>query len=51
MCQYFKSKLKWNPVPIRIVWAMLLAFCIVFWYYSFKLFDFTVELATSFIFN
>ena len=51
MYNYIKSKLKWNPVTIRIVWTMLLAFCVVFWYYSFKLFDFTVKLATSIIFS
>lgn len=48
MYHYFKSKLKWNPVTIRVVWAMLLAFCIVFWYYSFKLFDSVVQYITRF---
>ena len=51
MYKYFKSKLNWNPVTIRIVWAMLLAFCVVFWYYSFKLFDFVVQYTTKFIYN
>ena len=51
MYQYFKSKLKWNPVTIRVVWVMLLAFSFMFWYYSFKLFDFTVKLATALIFS
>ena len=49
MYQYFKSKLKWNPVTIRVVWAMLLAFCVVFWYYSFQAFDFVVQYITKFI--
>lgn len=51
MYNYIKSKLKWNPVTIRLVWVILLAFSFVFWYYSFKLFDFTMKLATAFIFN
>lgn len=51
MYKYLKSKINWNPVTIRVVWAMLLAFCVVFWYYSFKLFDFTVKLATALIFS
>lgn len=51
MYQYIKSKFKWNPVTIRIVWVMLLAFCVVFWYYSFKLFDFTVKFVTNIIFS
>lgn len=51
MYQYLKSKLHWNPVTIRIVWPLMIAFSFVFWYYSFKLFDFTVKLATAFIFN
>lgn len=50
MYSYIKSKLKWNPVTIRIVWVMLLAFSFVFWYYSFKLFDFVIKSATVFIF-
>ena len=51
MYQYFKSKLKWNPVTIRVAWAMLLAFCVVFWYYSFQAFDFVVQYITKFIYN
>lgn len=50
MYNYIKSKLKWNPVTIRIVWAILLAFSFMFWYYSFKLFDFIIKSTTSFIF-
>lgn len=50
MYNYIKSKFKWNPVTIRIVWTMLLVFCIVFWYYSFKLFDFIIKFVTAFIF-
>lgn len=51
MYQHLKSKLSWNPVTIRFVWVMLLAFCVVFWYYYFKLLDFTVKLATALIFS
>lgn len=50
MYQYIKSKLKWNPVTIRIVWAILLAFSFMFWYYSFKLFDFIIKSTIAFIF-
>ena len=50
MYNYIKSKLKWNPVTIRIVWVMLLVFSFVFWYYSFKLFGFIIRSATAFIF-
>ena len=50
MYQYIKSKLKWNPVTIRIVWVMLLAFSFVFWYYSFKLFDFIIQYIIKFIY-
>ena len=50
MYNYIKSKIKWNQVTIRIVWAMLLAFSFMFWYYSFKLFDFIIKSVVSFIF-
>ena len=50
MYQYIKSKLKWNPVTIRIVWVMLLAFSFMFWYYSFKLFDFIIKSTIAYIF-
>ena len=50
MYQYIKSKLKWNPVTIRVVWAMLLAFSFVFWYYSFQVFDFIIKHIIKFIY-
>lgn len=50
MYQYIKSKFKWNPVTIRIVWVILLVFSFVFWYYSFKLFDFIIKSVAAFIF-
>ena len=51
MYQYLKSKLKWNPVTIRIVWLMLLVFSFTFWYYSFQAFDFVIQYITKFIYN
>lgn len=51
MYQYIKSKFKWNPVTIRIVWLMLLAFSFTFWYYSFQAFDFVIQYITKFIYN
>lgn len=50
MYNYIKSKIKWNPVTIRIVWVMLLVFSFMFWYYSFKLFDFIIKSTTAYIF-
>ena len=50
MYQHLKSKFKWNPVTIRIVWFMLLAFSFVFWYYSFQAFDFVIQYITKFIY-
>lgn len=51
MYNYLKSKLKWNPVTIRIVWTMMIAFSFVFWYYSFQAFDFVVQYVIKFMFN
>lgn len=51
MYKFLKSKLNWNPVTIRIIWSLIIAFSFVFWYYSFKLFDFIIKLVTVFIFN
>ena len=42
MYQYLKSKLKWDPITIRVVWLIMIAFSFVFWYYSFQAFDFVV---------
>ena len=49
MYKYLKSKISWNPITTRIVWVMLLAFCVVFWYYSFQVFDFVVHYITKFV--
>lgn len=51
MYKFLKSKLKWNAVTIRIVWSLMIAFSFVLWYYSFKLFDFTLKLATQIVFS
>lgn len=49
MYQYLKSKIKWNQITIRVVWVLLLIFCIAFWYYTFQVFDFTISLIKQFI--
>ena len=51
MYQYLKSVLNWNPISIKIAWSLLVASCIIFWYYSFQAFDFVVQYVTKFMFS